>query len=532
MPYGSPQSDSNSHPDAIFLNGNIYTLTSSRVEALAVREGNLIAAGSTRDISKLASRETECIDLGGQAVTPGLMDSHGHMTSLGRLLTGKIDLSSTKSFQDLLSAVRAQIEKRAEGEWIFGGRWDQTNWGDDLFPPHHQLSSLSPNHPVFLHRRDGHAVLVNQKAMDLAGIDLDSKSPQGGEILRDSNGELTGIFVDNAMSLFDPVLPAPQKIRMEILAAQEHCLSLGLTGVHDAGIDPAEVDVYETLEKDRDLHLRIYGMLFMKPGCESILRERTPKEGDRFSLRAIKILLDGALGSRGAWLKADYSDSVGSHGFPLHDMSTLGAWVHLAAEKGWQVCTHAIGDRAVGETLDAYEHVRGERPRIEHAQMIGQDDLSRFSRLGVIASVQPVHATSDMRWVEERLGRGRLRGAYAWRSLLREGVALAGGSDFPVEPADPWKGIYAAVTRQDSHGMPVGGWIPEEKLTREEALHAFTVGAAYASFEEHRKGTLVPGKFADFVVWSADPMTCSDEALLEIRAERTVIGGKSVYQRS
>jgi predicted amidohydrolase YtcJ len=524
--------DNSLPPDVLFLNGNIHTLSSGRVEALAVREGTLIALGSDREISGLAGPGTEFVDLKGKAVTPGLMDSHGHMTSLGRLLTGKIDLSSTKSFQDLLTAVCVQVGKRPKGEWIFGGRWDQTNWGEDSFPVHHPLSSLSPDHPVFLHRIDGHAVFANRKAMDLAGIDQDTKAPQGGDILRDPNGELTGIFVDNAMALFDPVLPARNKIRKEILAAQEHCLSLGLTGVHDAGIDLEEVDVYEALVKEKALHLRVYGMVFMRPGCESILRERSPAEGAHFSLRAIKILLDGALGSRGAWLKADYSDAVGSQGFPLHDMSTLGLWVRLAREKGWQVCTHAIGDRAVGETLDAYERVGGARPRIEHAQMIGQDDFSRFARLGVIASVQPVHATSDMRWVEERLGRDRLRGAYAWRSLLREGVALAGGSDFPVEPPDPWKGIYAAVTRQDSQGRPVGGWIPEEKLTREEALHAFTLGAAYASFEEHRKGSLVPGKFADFVAWSADPMTCPDEDLLGIRAERTVIGGNSVYQRS
>lgn len=526
----SPRQD---EPEFLWHNGDIHTFSRGRVEAMAIRGDRIVALGRTEDLARAAGPGTTRIDLQGRTVTPGLIDSHGHMSSLGRILAGRLDLRATKSFQDLLDSVSTRVAETKRGEWILGSRWDEANWGRKEFPTHAELSAVSPDHPVLLHRVDGHAALANHRAMELAGIGPGTKDPGGGRILRDSDGNPTGIFVDHAMSLFHPVLPARGGIRGDLLAAQERCLSLGLTGVHDAGIDPPLVEAYRKLEAEGTLRLRVYGMLKMNRERESWLEEKKPIKGERFTLRAIKVFLDGAMGSRGAWLLEDYADRRGNRGLPQVEPDLLESWTRLAISRGWQVCIHAIGDRAIRETLDAYQRAEGKpehRLRVEHAQVAAWKDLERFARQGVIPSMQPTHATSDMRWAKDRLGEDRLRGAYAWATLVRGGAFLAAGSDFPVESPDPMKGIYAAVTRQDGKGWPEGGWRPEERLTRREAFRAFTLGAAHAAFEEEEKGTLEPGKLADFVVWSADPVTCPPEELLRIRALRTVIGGETVFK--
>lgn len=521
--------------DKVFLNGNIHTLARGRVEAIAVREGGrILAVGTNAEIERLAGKNTRRIDLGGRTVTPGLIDAHGHLASLGSLLTGRLDLREARSYEEVVAAVKRRAAKAKPGEWITGGRWDQATWAKKELPHHGRLSEEVPDHPVLLSRVDGHAALANRRAMALAGITRDTPNPAGGEILRDGAGEPTGLFVDNAIDLFDRVLPRGRSVRDELLAAQERCLAVGLTGVHDAGVGAETIEAYRKLDLDGKLELRIYAMASVS-APEWFSRNRI-HVGIRFTLRSAKLMIDGAMGSRGAWLLADYSDRPGHRGLAVTDPRDLYRLTRAALENGWQVCTHAIGDRGIRETLDAYERALSEvrpgdpRLRIEHVQCAAVEDLPRFARLGVIPSMQFTHATSDMRWAEDRVGPERIRGAYAWATLLRSGARIAAGSDFPVESENPLLGLYAAVTRQDAEGRPEGGWRAQERLTREEALRAFTIDAARAAFEEEDKGTLEPGKLADFVVWSHDLLTCEPRELLKAAAIRVVIGGRTVYE--
>lgn len=515
--------------DVLYVNGTIHTVTRGRAEAMAVKGDRIVAVGRLDDLEKL--RAARVVDLRGRCVTPGLIDAHGHVAGLGSLLTGRIDLRSTKSLEELVREVEAKAKKLKKGDWILGGRWDQANWNQKEFPTHEKLSAVTPDHPVLLSRVDGHAALANRRAMELAGVTRDTPNPSGGEILRDSKGEPTGIFVDNAIDLFDRVVVGGRSVRDEILAAQDRCLSVGLTGVHDAGIGSHEVEVYRALEKDGKLKLRVYAM--GGPG----FAEGKPTVGDRFTLRAIKMMVDGAMGSRGAWLLEDYADRAGHRGLPVTDPKIIERVARAALKNGWQVCTHAIGDRGIRETLDAYERalkdvpVKDHRFRVEHAQCPALSDIDRFAKLAVVPSMQPTHATSDMRWAEDRVGPERVKGAYAWSRFLRSGCRIAAGSDFPVESENPLWGIYAAATRQDHEGRPEGGWRAEERMTREEALRAFTLDAAWAAFEEDRKGSLEAGKLADFVVWSVDIVTCDPKALLKAEAMLTVVGGVTVFER-
>jgi predicted amidohydrolase YtcJ len=384
--------------------------------------------------------------------------------------------------------------------------------------------------------------LANRRAMEVAGIDRSIADPPGGEVLRDAAGEPTGLLVDNATALVERRIPGGRRTAAElILAAQERCLRAGLTGVHDAGIGPAEIEAYERLAADGRLRLRVYGMAQGSLGPDW-LRAHRPRTGERFTLRAVKLMADGAMGSRGAWLLEPYADrpedAAGKPyvGLPVQEPRFVRAVAMACLENGWQVCTHAIGDRAIRETLDAYEEVLRAAPgadhrfRIEHAQNPHPDDIPRFARLGVIASMQPSHAASDMRWAEARVGPERVKTAYAWRQFLHSGARVAFGSDFPVEDENPLQGMHAAVTRQDREGKPEGGWLPGERLGREDALRLFTIEAARAAFEEDEKGSLEPGKLADFVVWTHDVVACEPRDLLVAGPRAVVIGGEVVRE--
>ncbi len=531
--------------EAIYVGGNIYTMDASRprAAALAIRDGRIVAVGSDAQIRRLAGAETKVHDLAGRTVLPGLIDAHGHIGGLGSFGLGRLDLSQAAGFEDVLRAVEARVRQARPGEWILGGRWDHESWPDRKLPTHERLSEVSPENPVWLTRVDGHAGLANAAAMKLSGVTRETQSPEGGEILRGDRGEPTGIFVDNAKGLITRhVQAAAAGPRELVLKAQEMCLSVGLTGVHDAGVSAGEIEVYRELAAEGRLRLRIYAMIHGQLALPYFEQNKL-LIGERLTVRACKLYADGAMGSRGAWLLAPYADRpTDAEGRPYAGLAVMRPeFIRRVAEQalrhGYQVCTHAIGDRGNRETLDAYEAALNgaarpadHRFRIEHAQLLSPEDIPRFAKLGVIASMQPTHCTSDMRWVEDRVGSERARGAYAWASLLRSGAVLAGGSDFPVESHNPFLGLYAAVTRQNREGRPAGGWRAEQRMTREEALRAFTLGAAYAAFEEQQKGSLEAGKLADFVVIDRDIMTCEPGEIAGTKVLVTVIGGERVYE--
>jgi predicted amidohydrolase YtcJ len=524
----------------VVFGAKFFTLDAENrcAEALAARGGRVIAVGREREVRRAAGSGAKLLDLGGGFVYPGFIDAHCHLASLGRMRGGMLDLNDAKSFEEMLGRVKARLAKTRPGAWIVGRGWDQADWGQKRLPEHGKLSEISPDNPVILYRVDGHAALVNTAAMKAAGLTAGTAGPPGGEVLKDRDGAPTGLLVDTAINLVSRHVSVPRaRIRDELLAGQKACLAAGLTGVHDAGISPLGAAAYTKLCDAGLLKLRVYAMLGAG-SARGVVEKREPivgYGGGRFTLRAVKCYIDGALGSRGAWLIEPYSDRPGHSGCPVAP-EKVRETAALCARRGWQCCTHAIGDRANREVLDAYEaalkaHPGGDRRfRVEHAQIISSDDLPRFAKLGVIPSMQPTHATSDMRWAADRLGEKRLSGAYAWATLLKAGCRIAGGSDFPVESERPLLGIYAAVTRQDREGRPEGGWRPEERMTRLQALRAFTVDAAHAAFEEKQKGTLETGKLADFTVLDTDVLTCSPKGILKAKVLMTVIGGEVVYR--
>lgn len=533
-----------------FTGANAYTM-----DATATRATNFVTAdGTFRRINDFPAPEpiaenpqtASVIDLGGATVLPGLIDAHGHIAGLGAFELGVIDLSSATSEENMVAMVAARARITPEGQWIIGGRWDHESWPERQLPTRAMLSEAVPNNPVYLTRVDGHAGLANAAAMKLAGVHANTQSPPGGEIIRDFTGTPTGVFVDNAESLITRAINAPTPGTEDlILAAQKKLLSLGITSVHDMGISLADAEVYKKLDREGKLKLRVYGVL-SHAAAREYLPEGEQYKGDRFTLRAIKLYADGAMGSRGAWLKEPYQDNPANDdgtprvGLAVTPMTEIERIARLAHEHGWQVCTHAIGDRANTEVLESYARVMTTgvdpidapppRHRIEHAQLLDLDDLHLFVDHGIIASMQPRHCATDQRWVVDRVGPERANGAYPWASLLRHGVRIAAGSDFPVEPPNPMLGFHAAVTRQQPDGSPPGGWYPAERMTREEALRAFTLHAAYAEFAEDTRGSITPGKRADFVVLDTDIMTCDTADILKARVLMTVIDGEIVYK--
>jgi len=530
--------------DLVLRGGTIATVDRafSFAEAVAVRGDRIVMTGSNRDAGSLIGPKTRVIELDGKLVVPGLIDAHAHLRGYALSLLA-LDLRGTGSFEEIVGMVAAEARRRAPGEWILGVNWDQNDWERKEMPSHEAISRAAPGNPVWLARVDGHAGIANRAAMERCGITARTANPDGGEILRADGGAPTGVFVDNAMRLIESNIPEPpdERVAESIAGASANCLAAGLTCVHEAGISPENIALYKKLIDDGRLGIRVYGML-SDPGdhdAEAHFRaNRVDGYGNRhLEVRSVKLFMDGALGSRGAALLAPYSDRPGYSGLLTTTPEHIFAISQVALAAGFQVCTHAIGDRANRLVLDAYERALGGRPRIdhrfriEHAQVVSPADIPRFPALGVIPSMQPTHATSDMPWAEARLGPRRIGGAYAWRKFLDAGSIIPCGSDFPVESINPMLGIYAAVTRRDLSGNPPGGWHPEECMTRTEALRGFTSWAAYAAFQEGILGSIEPGKLADMVVLSRDILAIAPGEIPAAVPEYTFVGGKAWYER-
>ena len=475
------------------------------------------------------------IDVSGTTILPGLTDAHGHLYGLG-LSLDTVNLVGANSYGEVIARVKERAARASKGEWILGRGWDQNLWPSKEFPTSGPLDAAVPEHPVWLRRIDGHAGLANSAAMRAAGVSASTRDPEGGRIIRDANGNPTGVFVDAAEGLIDRAVPSPSFVlqKQRILAAAQRIAENGLTEMHDAGADPGTIRAVRELIDEKRFPIRIYTMIADDPHALDDWFARGPLigYGGRLTIRSVKLYADGALGSRGAALLAPYDDDPGNSGLLVSKPEHLLDVARRARAAGFQVNTHAIGDRGVRNVIDAYEGAgvrAADRFRVEHFQVVSPTDFARMARDGIIASMQPTHATSDMYWAEDRVGPDRIKGAYAWRTVLNSGARLALGSDFPVEAVNPFFGIYAAVTRQDQKGWPAAGWYPEQKLTLGEAIRGFTSDAAYAAFEETSRGTIEPGKLADFTIIEGNVYTMPQSELFKAKVRYTVVGGEIVY---
>jgi predicted amidohydrolase YtcJ len=528
--------------DLVVTGARIYTVDEGRpmAAAMAVGGGRVLYVGSERGALAYRGAATRVLDVSGRTVIPGMVDAHGHLLGLGEALSN-VDLAGTRSYAEVVARVAARVREAPAGGWIQGRGWDQNDWGDTAFPTHEALSRAVPDRPVILERIDGHAVLANAAAMRLANVTRTTPDPEGGRIIRGADGEPTGVFVDNAQALVARAVPALSRdeLRARILAALAEANRWGLTGVHDPGVGRETIDEYEALAKEDRFPLRLYAMVADDSADLAYYFARGPQNGlyeGRLWIRSIKLYMDGALGSRGAALLDPYSDDPDNRGLLVSSPEHVRAVAIEALKHGFQLSTHAIGDRGNRLVLDQYGAaleqvpVADHRFRIEHAQILDPADIPRFAELDVIPSMQAVHQTSDMYWAGKRLGDSRLWGAYAWRSLLDSGVIVPNGSDFPVERVNPLYSFHSAVTRQDENDFPPGGWYPAQRMTREEALKSMTLWPAYAAFQEKEMGSLSPGKYADFVILDRDIMTVAPEQILGTRVMATYLGGKAVYE--
>jgi predicted amidohydrolase YtcJ len=517
--------------DLLLFNGSIYTVNnqSDIVGAMIITDGRVIATGSESDLRKEYSALRE-IDLEKRPVFPGFIDPHCHFYSYGLALR-QADLSGTGSTREIADRL-VQHAALSPGKWVLGRGWDQNDWQIKKFPHKELLDSLFPENPVYLVRIDGHAAWVNSKAIALAGIDRGTRI-EGGEIVLDHQGP-TGILIDNGMALVEKLIPPAtreEKIQ-SLLKAQSNCFAVGLTSVGDAGLDKETVELMDSLQKKDSLRMHINAML--NPSRENIdhFVNKGIYETGRLTVRSVKLYADGALGSRGALLKMPYSDEPSGRGLQVSETKYLEDICRLSFEKGYQVNVHCIGDSAVSLILQIYSAFLPEhndlRWRIEHAQVVDPADLEMFKRYAVIPSVQTTHATSDMYWAKDRLGPVRITHAYAYRSLLEQNGWMPNGSDFPVESINPVFGFYAAVARKDLKGMPAGGFQKDQALTREQALRAMTIWAAKASFGERERGSLEPGKNADFVILDRDIMKVSEDSITGAKVKETWVRGKSI----
>jgi predicted amidohydrolase YtcJ len=528
----------------IIHNARVYTVHAAQptAEAVAVRGDRIVLVGTSRAALDLRGPATRVLDAGGATLVPGLQDAHGHFTDLGASLQ-MLQLRDTTSYEQIVAMVRARAATARPGEWIQGRSWDQNDWAIKDWPSHQQLTDAAPNNPVYLTRVDGHAALVNKAALTAAGITRDTPDPPGGRLIRDAAGEPAGVLIDSAQDLVESKIPvvSDQQLEDQILLADGETRRLGLTMIHDAGTTPRTVAAYKRLIDAGRLKTRLYVML---RGPMSMLEPEFKKGptinygGQRLSVRAIKIGADGALGSRGAALLEPYADEPATSGLMTTSPEEIYAQTLAASRAGFQTCIHAIGDRANRVAMDVFERVQGEVPgarnlrmRNEHAQILDAREIPRFAKLNVIASMQATHATSDMPWVAARIGAQRTQeGAYVWQQLIRSGVVLSNGSDFPVEEPNPMLGFYAAITRQDASGSPPGGWMPEERLSRDEMLKSFTWNGAYAAHSEKDLGSLEVGKLADMVLLDHDVMSVEPKQILSTRPLLTIIGGEIVFE--
>lgn len=542
--------------DLIIQNGIIHTVNESEpmTEAVAIKGDKILFVGSAENVKKFNGENTQVIDLQGKTMTPGFIEGHGHFMGLGESELN-LNLMYVKNFDEIVAMVKEAADKSKPGEWIVGRGWHQDKWDTKPemiqgFPTNDALSKVSPNNPVYLSHASGHASLVNAKALELAGLNVLSKeklaneSVDGGEVIRDEHGNPTGILNERAQSLVANYIPKDSKERMERVAqlAVEACNKNGITSFHDAGEGQETIDLYHEFKAEGKLGVRLYVML---SGSDRQLIKEWAARGPEIdsthwlTIRSIKLYSDGALGSRGAWLLEPYSDMPNVSGMSTQSLDSILATSRLGLANGFQVCTHAIGDRANREVLNQYETALKEfsgdktnhRFRIEHAQHIDPSDIPRFGKLGVMPAMQAIHMSSDRPWAITRLGEKRIQeGAYMWQSLLKSGAKIVNGTDVPVEPIDPLACFYASITRKTLKGEPEGGYEPSEKMTREQALRSYTLDAAYGAFEENIKGSIEVGKLADFTIFSNDIMTIEEHDILATKVAMTIVGGKVVYQ--
>jgi predicted amidohydrolase YtcJ len=504
----------------------------SRFTVLVFEKGRVLAAGNDELLAEYPGAQR--IDGQGKALLPGLTDAHGHILELGENLL-KVDVRGSDSAQHAARQVAQFAADNPQQQWISGHGWNQVLWPDKNYPTADHLDKLIKDRPVYLTRVDVHAAWVNSKALELAGIDKNTPDPQGGQILRDDQGNPTGVLIDNAMQLVSTLLPEQTEKSLELAlnTASEHLLSQGITSVHDAGISQQQAEFYRRQAKAGELSLRIYAMLAASDPQLAQMLERGPfaSQDDMLVIRSVKGFGDGALGSRGAALLEPYSDQPHHHGLMVTAEEKLPALFEQVLGQGFQFNFHAIGDKANRLALDnferAYQKVGGKdlRHRIEHAQVVSLKDIPRFKQLNITASMQPVHATSDMNMAEDRIGAERLKGAYAWQRFLAQGTVLAAGSDFPVELANPFHGLHAAVTRQNHKGEPLDGWIPAQRMSLEQALRAFTLDAAYAAHQEQVLGNLQAGKWADFILLDQDIFDIPQSKIWQTKVLQTWVAG-------
>lgn len=542
----------------LIYGGTIYTVDSTQatVQAVATKGDTILFAGSLEEAEQFKTDQTQLIDLKGRTMTPGLIEGHGHFMGLGYNELD-LDLINTTSYQEIVDAVAAKVKTVAPGEWITGRGWHQSKWdsipGETVkgFQTHDLLSAVSPDNPVYLRHASGHAGFANARAMEVAGLQIlpkegvDPFELEGGEVIRDELGRPTGVFNERAQTLITRHIPAntPERDAKAFELAVAACLQHGITGFHDAGIGRNTISLYDQMKGAGKMKVRIYAML---TGWDKELLEEWYEKGPLvdpdhlLTIRSVKLNCDGALGSRGAWLLEPYSDRPGHFGHETLPMSFVKETALNGLQHGFQVCSHAIGDRANREILDRYEAALRTYPamagdhrfRIEHAQHLHPEDIPRFAELGVIPAMQAIHLSSDRPWAIDRLGEQRIvEGAYMWQALLQSGIPIVNGTDVPVEPLSPIASFYASVTRKTLKGTPEGGYEPAQKMTREQALKSYTLDAAYGAFEEGIKGSIEPGKLADFTVYNQDLMTVPEADILSTEVVMTIFGGEVVFEK-
>lgn len=534
--------------DKIIFNGSIYTMDEDNqsVEAVAIRADTILYAGTLEMVESYKGDSTEMIDLEGKTMTPGFIEGHAHLMGVGYNLIN-VDLMEAQSYDEVIDMVKERANNTPKGQWILGRGWHQDKWGNKperMFrnlPTHHDLSAAVPDHPVYLSHASGHMALANAKAMEIAGVNLQTKQPDGGEIFMGMDGP-TGIFNETAQRSIGSVIPATTKenASQALSLAIGECLKYGITSFQDAG-SGCVVDLFKEFGEQDKLKIRLYVML---RGDLELMNEyfaKGPDIGlydDHLTIRAVKMASDGALGSRGAWLIDEYSDAAGEFGHQVQSMTHIDSLTQAAYKAGFQVCVHAIGDRANKEVLDLYERTfeqnlqEDPRFRIEHAQHMRAEDIPRFAELGVIPTMQAIHMSSDRPWAIDRLGKQRIEeGAYMWQALLQSGARVVNGTDAPVEPLDPIPSFYASISRKTLKGTPEGGYEPDQKMTREQALRSYTLDAAYGAFMEDVIGSIEVGKYADFTIFDRNIMTIPEEEILDTKVAMTVIGGEIVYEK-
>lgn len=541
------------YADTIYYNATIYTMDSLNTvaEAVAVKDGRIIAVGDFKTLKVYQGEATTLQDLEGLTMIPGFIESHAHLLGLGKQAR-ELNLLQTKSYEEIISMVAEATQSIPKGEWILGRGWHQSKW-DSMpeqtitgYQTHELLSQISPDHPVMLMHASGHALMANAKAMELAKLNPEIDFGEEGEIIRHPNGDPTGIFTENAMQVINSQVPKdnPESLYKDLKAAIAECLKYGITSFQDAGSNAQAINLYRKAIKEKEMDLRLWAMLSFsnydqpEEGHDPFLEEwfaKGPEIGDWLTIRAVKLYADGALGSRGAWMIDEYSDRAGHYGNPTLPVEIIEDMAKKGLKNGFQVCTHAIGDRANREVLDAYGRAFNAYPdildhrfRIEHAQHIDPSDISKFKEYGVIASVQAIHFASDRPWAMSRIGQLRIAmGAYRWRQLLESGAKVINGTDAPVEPVNPIPCFYTTVTRKTRQGDALE---TDQKLSRTQALRTYTIDAAYGAFQENEKGSIEAGKFADFTVLSQDIMKVPEKEILDTKVVQTIVGGELKYE--